>query len=275
MGRLIALTQRFEGKLRQLHVKPFRLISMKKAFTLFLALCLSGALFAQKRASFGVVANVGNYTMPQSKNIQQGGWSTAKYNNGPGLLYQFGFWYAYRLNVQFSLSAEILFGQSSLSSSWRSDFTYPDIDSLPIFSEGERMRSHATLSSLTLPVKLRYNIEENGKTSIALGTGITFPISSKSKMLDQHGNHLYFGNERVRGIGNFSPQFNFSFGVFRQMDKATQLGFEYMFGLVRNADEGNYYYRICCIGPCYPLYPPAVYTNMKSFSVSLRHHFLN
>jgi hypothetical protein len=262
-------------------VKPFQLFYMKKTLTLSIALCLSSALFAQKKSSFGVVANVGNYTMPQSKNIQEGGWGAIKYNNGPGLSYQIGLWYAYRLNAQFSLSTEVLFSRRSLSSSWRSGFSHTDSLGLPVFSEGDLIRRHATMGSLTLPIKLRYNIEEDGKTSIALGTGITFPMALRSKTVDEHGNVLYYGDERIRGLGNFSPQFNYSFGVFRQLGKATQIGIEYMFELARGADTCQLepIYRTCCFGDC--LYPDywgygsIMSVNMKSFSVSLRHNFLN
>jgi len=258
------------------YLNPNKVIGI--GFLLLLpGLAVSG--FAQRKSEFGFLVKAGNYTFPSQKTEHSYVYSSSASTNTltiqPGAVYSLGFWQAIRLSDHFRLSGELLYRFSSFSGRKQEFNVFPDgnyrLDERRKFDE----------RSLSLPIKLHYSWNKDGKLSLALGGGISRFLSSRvfirstarsfqlvEKITEINSN--YANPIHQKNSYNLCASLNY------RLDPNTTLGFEYTFEKAPRFSYPDIYFIIDPISDLIFYLPePSAYPAMKSFSVSLKHNIRN
>ncbi|MFN0036235.1 MAG: hypothetical protein ACKVUS_14320 [Saprospiraceae bacterium] len=255
---------------------------MKKIYCLSLCFALATLAFSQQKNEFGFVVKVGTYAIPSEKteHFNNGYEGRSTYAQKAGETYTFGLWYSRRLGNRVRLSGELLYRHASFSNKdgWYSSH----FDQTALGYSGRERFQQINDHSLSLPVKLLFSFKKNGKTTLALGGGISrvfaADVSGEEKYQASADLATYF-HKMYAGWKDFNTEINLTAGLFHRLDSKTSIGLEYTFEETAERYYSAFYSQIAldgcgCFGPCvgyYFLFPH----NMNSFSLSLRHNILN
>lgn len=257
---------------------------MKKIFSppttaglLPLLLCLATLAFSQQKHEFGFVVKAGNYAIPSKKTVVSNYEITTTTITGKaGRAYIIGIWHSLALGSHIRLSGELLYRSSSfvneehIYSSWVFEGDY----------ERSEQIQETSARSLSLPIKLHFSFKKHGKTSLAIGGGISrdFAVSIYEKTKWQYSPWPEASNSydlRYTNWKAFANTYNLTAGVHYRIDPKTSLGLEYTFekstkplkaysNLPILCPDCDFYYMMLIPRP-----------NMNSFSVFLRHNILD
>ncbi|MDO8365612.1 MAG: outer membrane beta-barrel protein [Saprospiraceae bacterium] len=248
-----------------------------KAGLLLLTLSISTLAFSQHKPEFGFVVKAGNFTPQKATTTTEYGFNNSVRLKA-GSVYTLGLWQTLSMGKRFRISAELLYRNSFVVKEIRS--WYNNSPGMPVASLQRQSINH---SSLSIPVKLHYSFKKNGKTSLAIGGGVSRRFSQTVL------NHFEYGDdavifspndyqERVSDWNVFSTDVQFTAGLFHRINPKTAVGLEYIFE--RTGLHNNYYYAssliLCdCLCDCGNGYGLQNTPKMNSFSVSLRHNILD
>lgn len=251
---------------------------MKKIYTLALGLCLSTFAFSQQQPEFGFILKVGNQAIPSIRYENDSYYTissinTTKFNAGE--VYALGIWQSFPLNSHFRLSGELLGRFTSFTNRKKVETFYSD----GTFRIQETEKDNAF--SVSLPIKLHYSFRKEGRTSIALGVGVSQTFLRTVSVLQRAESEPF---PEPKKIQNFtytdrdagSIQLSFSTGFYYRLDATTALGIEYTFERANKAYNTNTFLQPTQllnikVAPSTERLIP----NMNSFSVSLRHNILD
>ncbi len=252
---------------------------MKKSYFLPLFIAISASVFAQQNHEFGFVAKVGSYALPYQKKENTsnvaGSWNT--FQQRPGETYTFGLWYAQRLSDYVRISGELLYRRASIVSEERHFSEYYDNGILHLYDY--RQHQQITENNLSLPVKLHISFQKNGKTTLALGAGLSRAFSGNilgttSFKYGQNPLSTYSFPLQNFGWEQFELEKTLTAGLFHRLDAKTAIGLEYSFEQSDNLQYASYLPGSALVDcMCYGYYTIPI-RNMNSFSVSLKHNIL-
>lgn len=257
---------------------------MKRIY--LLVFCLGTALLgkAQQQYEFGFVVKAGNYGFPSSKTTTS---DLGDANNEfkvqfkSGQQYSLGLWQSIPLGRHFALSGELLYQRSFYNRAEIGLFRY--IFNNSVFISHSRGDFKIQESSISLPIKLLYSFKRKNKFSMAIGTGLTHPVSSslaaKHSTWNESSNlasEPSWNSYQKFKIRNYTYNIQFTSGIYYRIEDKTILGLEYIFE--KTFDPIQYYndsLSLCnCLCDCFS-YSSPLRPNLNSFSVSLRHNILD
>jgi hypothetical protein len=261
------------------YVLSFLAHRAKECFLLF-CICLATNALAQQKPEFGFVVKAGNAGWPINKSdlyySYQYTRNTERRNIGRA--FSMGVWYSIPLNKRVRLSTELLYRYSAQKSEL--SFWHPGSGGggFPTLSSN-RQTHRMNHSSLSLPVKFHFPFNENGKTTLVLGAGISqfFALNSAILYEYEEGDGTlfpdYYVENRLIGRNQFRLNYNLTAGLFRRLDPKTAIGIEYTFE--RTHRPYNFFSTNFCDCFCICQTPFDNIPNLNSFSVSLRHNILD
>ncbi len=258
---------------------------MKNIYLSALAFFLATTVFSQQKSEFGIVVSGGNFAMPFQKTTTEPYYygqriATTIESQDAGSLFSVGVKGSLRLGGYFRVSAELLYRMSTSKSS----FTYANApvgaDPLANFS---RQTQTVTESSIAIPIKLYASFKKNGRTSVALGAGLSRRVGGElkgwydSQSAEYPNNDYHYRYPDLDlGLRDFKPALLLSAGLYHRLDKRTALGLEFYYE--RRSDQERYSsgypsnidFLVDCL--CYGflyLDTPSV----RNFSLTLSHSF--
>jgi hypothetical protein len=261
------------------YVLSFLAHRAKECFLLF-CICFATNALAQQKPEFGFVVKAGNAGWPTNKSELYYSYQYTRNTErrNIGRTFSMGVWYSIPLNKRVRLSTELLYRYSAQTSKF--SFWHPGSDGGiigPLFSN--RQTHQMNHSSLSLPVKLHFPFNENGKTTLVLGTGISQFFALNTAVLYEYeevnGTFLpdYHVENRFIGRNQFRLNYNLMAGLFRRLDPKTAIGIEYTFE--RTHRPYNFFPTNFCDCLCICDMQFAKIPNLNSFSLSLRHNILD
>ena len=251
-----------------------------KLVLLLLFLSFTTTAFSQQKPSFGFVVKAGNFALPHENRTGGTSYDYLEKNNA-GSTYTLGIWQAVPLGKRFQISAELLYHNTFISQEYRNWYSgSPGMIAMPTsFRQTQKINQ----SSISIPVKLHFSLDKKGKTSLALGGGL-----SRRFTQNVYNHHEYEEGvatfttsgykARISDWDAFTTNFQIAAGLFHQLDRHTALGLEYTFERANRSYDG-YYSSLSvfcdCLCDCRNQSLRQNTPKMNSFSVSLRHNILD
>lgn len=254
---------------------------MKKTYILMVFLGLPWLVSAQAKPQFGFLVKAGNYMLPSKRSITEYDYRTTdKLRLGES--YSLGIWSGWSLAKRFRLSVEFLYRHDAYGRVATRGYEQPSISPIPgiiVAPIPEKETKNFSQSSVSLPVKLHVDLTKNGKTSFAIGGGISRTFSSTLNSRTEYNGQTegpftsFSYSQHFSDFDYFSTNFQFASGLYQQLAPETFIGLEYTF----EKSEGNQLYPrnefIWCDCLCDCVYGKKN-INMNSFALSLRHNIL-
>jgi len=251
-----------------------------KVGLLLLFLSLATSAFSQQKAAFGFVVKAGNFAIPHENRTVDAYYAYFDKNNA-GSTYTLGIWQSVPLGKRFQISAELLYQNTFLSKEHRNWYAgSPGIFAMPTsFRQTQKIYQ----SSISIPLKLHFSLDKKGKTSLALGGGVSrrFTQNVHNHQEFEEGVATFTTSDykvRISDWDAFVTNFQITAGLFHRLDRNTALGIEYTYERA-NRSYGDYFSSLSifcdCLCDCGNQLAIQNTPKMNSFSVSLRHNILD